>query len=64
MSEARAPLQEVKPSRYSVVAQLQLQYKYFYEMNDTALIHVALFGHYKNKHWRFKTMLELRKICS
>jgi hypothetical protein len=56
MSEARAPLQEVKPARYSVVAQLQLQYEYFNEMNDTALIHVALVGHYKNKHWRFQTI--------
>jgi hypothetical protein len=56
MSEARAPLQEVKPARYSVVAQLQLQYEYFNEMNDTALIRVARLGHYKNKHWRFQTI--------
>lgn len=42
MSEARAPLQEVKPSRYSIVAQLQLQHKFTNELKDATWLSMAL----------------------
>lgn len=51
MGEAGAPLQEVEPSRYSVVAQLQLRHKFLNDAMHTHKFALAFLSNFYNKIW-------------